>query len=164
MRNNEFYYLIDLINYKSIEDIKLLVNNLPFYINHLYFGFFHHGLNFDGVFENLPVTLKKLVINYNSYSNFKNLEECENRRYFNILFGIKLPFGCEVFIQLNIGCKCEKFKVIYQNNNLDELTLHNIKTNNKKIIKKVKNLDYVIAESFNCLNLMHGTFGLSYSD
>ena len=72
---------------KSIKKIGLwshcnLINNLPLQLEEVYIQFYH---NYDKEITNLPITLKKITIDYEKYLKYIT----------------KIPFGCEIIIQKN---------------------------------------------------------------
>lgn len=110
-----------------------ILNNLPNFINTLTLeNSLIFNDNFYNSLKNLPITLNKININYSQ--ELDKISYYKYLGYFNILFELKVPFGCEVEVVFkNLGV----FKVLYENNNVDEIIILN--NENKKIhfIKKV---------------------------
>lgn len=112
----------------NLPEIKDFFTNLPESINCIYIectSRLDHGL--EGSFTNLPVNLKKIEIQYNIQPLFSSFDDSvahlEMCGRLNCLFGVKLPFGCEMILYVPHFTELYKLKVIYVNNEDDELTL-----------------------------------------
>ena len=114
-----------------------ILNNLPYYLSTLTMikpPIFDY--NFYNSLKNLPITLTTINIRYNE--NYKKIILYEAVGSFNILFELKIPFGCKVNLFFD---EIVKYNVIYENNNNDELTIENNKTKKKHIIRKINKLE-----------------------
>ena len=160
----------------SQSNIKNFLNNLPtsidcLYIDCLYINYPIRTPNtLDNSFSNLPFGLKKIEIKYRNYNQLLNdgeIKEMEKDGNFNCLFGAKIPFGCEMIINIVVNNKEIKYKVIYENNLEDEITFVCESGDNNIIVKKIiikkidLNLSYIC--NYNVLRIMSGMSGLSYS-
>lgn len=169
MIDNDIY--LNIFNIKQSDNINLLAlfNNLPNCINHIFIKPELY-IDLNNYFINLPIFLKKINIDYSHLGTFFSVNQLNNGSL-NYLFGIKLPFNCEI----NLHVQEFLFKVIYENNQQNELTLYNINCDDEKtkniIIKFIDNIynehgyakNNYTCRSLNILRLMNGLAGLSYS-
>jgi hypothetical protein len=164
--NNELYFQIFIFNkYKDIcnsfvknkdynnslnvIDIALLniiLINLPANIDYLIFNFTLPNYNiFDAKLLNLPLNLKKIKFNYllsDEWYNCKKysiIQSLVNEGMFNCLFYDKIPFGCEILI--NITTYDTKREINYKVSNFNEikkeLTLSSLNNNDKVNVKYI---------------------------
>ncbi len=113
-----------------------ILSNLPNFINELYIQcpiILDNNFYLNNSLTNLPILLEKIIIKTPGQHYWNELKDYENDGYLNVLFGIKVPFTCvvEVFILNKI------YQIIYENNDVDSLTLIQINSNKKILIKKV---------------------------
>ena len=150
--------------------IKLFLINLPQCIESLYIEqlFYNYNLNqiLDDAFVNLPSNLQNIEIKYLYDANKKSTKELESNGIFNCLFGAKLPFGCEMIVKVKFLLEEVQYKVIYENNLENKLTLLEFGLEEQIIIEKViieRAEMYTYAKNYNVLRIMSGMGGLSYS-
>ena len=93
------------------------------------------GHYLENNFGNLPYSLKKIKFVYKEtkLSEIKNLEQ---NGKFNVLFGIKIPFGCDV----QINCENNDYNLIY--NDLDNTI--ELESKNIQIIQAIKYVPIII--------------------
>jgi hypothetical protein len=134
--NSEISLLID---YYENGNIEILMNNLPQNISELIINISKdtNTKNLENIFRNLPYCLKKIKFIYkeSKLSEIKNLEQSGK---FNLLFGIKIPFGCD----LQINYENNDYNLFY--NNLDNtIELQNENIQQRENLKKIQIIKYV---------------------
>lgn len=90
---------ITLSIYQFIDCSKqLIMNNLPSNISNLVIDIDKktHTPDLEGLFTNLPFNLKKIKFKY-KFSLF-DIDKDATHGIFNLVFGIKVPFGCKIII------------------------------------------------------------------
>jgi hypothetical protein len=80
-------------------DISSIMNNLPTNIDNLYINISQYTeiKYLENKFTNLPFSLKKIKFVY-EYHKFPEIKTVESEGRFNLLFGIKIPFNCEIVV------------------------------------------------------------------
>jgi hypothetical protein len=154
-------------------EIKPFMTNLPNCINSIYIDYSINGPDtLAECFTNLPFGLKKIEIKYANAANGllhddDLIKSVEREGKFNCLFGAKLPFGCQMIINISSNGQEKKYNVIYENNEEDELTLICENSNGENItVKKIiitNYTTYIYNTNYNVLRIMSGMGGLSYS-
>lgn len=151
--------------------VKKFLKNLPQCIEYIYIeqiiGVYSTRSILDNSFVNLPSNLQNIEIKYLYNTFIKSTRELENEGIFNCLFKAKLPFGCEMIVKVNFFSEEVLYKVIYENNLEDTLTLINKSNLEEQIIIKEFKIHYNFGQNdtqnYNILRIMSGMGGLGYS-
>lgn len=80
-----------------------ILNNLPNFINILNIEYplvSNNIFYLDNVLSNLPPLLEKISIKIPPIYQYKKIKDYESNGYLNALFGIKIPYGCMVEVDL----------------------------------------------------------------
>jgi hypothetical protein len=104
--------------------IKEFLINLPQCIEYIYIEKINNFTPMpNDIFINLPIQLKNIEIIFSPIRDNLFIENLEKSGELNCLFASKLPFGCEIIIKISCSNHAQKYKVIYENNLEEELTL-----------------------------------------
>ena len=128
---NKNNFVLTIGNYDDYS-IKTIINDLPLNIDNLIININKttETKYLENIFTNLPFNLKKLSFDYkNSY--LEEIDKDEASGKFNLLFGIKIPFGCKFMIRYeNID-----YNIEYINDKELEITGDAVIKRLKKVIK-----------------------------
>lgn len=88
-------YEFDELLKKKINNLSMDVDNLV--LNFKNFSFYNNNIDYlDNIFTNLPVNLKTIKFMYPS-----DIEISNEYGFFNLLFNIKIPLNCNVFLTID---------------------------------------------------------------
>jgi hypothetical protein len=147
LADNKFMFYLSNVNLSKIKDILI---NLPQCIDHLYIeqcvGSYERNPMLNDSFVNLSPLLQYVEINFlPSLPNY-TIKTLEIYGLLNCLFDAKIPFGCELIIKISYLNSELKYKVIYEHNLVDELTL-NLQSKDKNN-DNIKKLEYKIKKVY----------------